>query len=194
MAKLQLVFLCLGLGACTTVSVPSTTPWNQTTFSSTLPRPDEVVDEEGAPETTTLPVGVGLTTGPSSMLLGATLDFPIDKQITFGPALQVGMDDEVNLAMLTGQLKYYLPIGGGDRNKKPTLLPYLTAGVGFGSVDKENRSGDTGAVLNVGAGLRMLTGDNYRIGSEARLNYLPDELGGEDVIMSFELLQVIISF
>jgi hypothetical protein len=191
MEKTHLLFLCLGLGACSTVSVPST-PWANATFTGTLPQPAEPA-EEGAPETTTLPVGVGLTTGPGSMLLGAALDFPIDKMITFGPAIQVGMDDSANLTFVTGQLKYYLSIGD-DGKKKPTLLPYLTAGVGVASVDKDGRSGDSGAVINIGAGLRMLTGDNYRIGSEARLNYLPDELGGEDVIMSFELLQVVISF
>jgi hypothetical protein len=62
------------------------------------------------------------------------------------------------------------------------------------SLDKDGRSGDEGILLNGGVGVRYLTGEHYRIGSEARFNYLPDDLGGENSYMSFELLQVIISF
>ena len=196
MAKIHLAFLCLGLTACAT-STPSTrSDWSRPTFSGTLPLAAEpegsTFDQDGAPETTTLPVGVGITTGPGSLMLGAALDFPIDKMITVGPSIQAGFDNNVNIIFMTAQLKYYLPVN--KDSKKESLLPYLTAGAGLASVDKDNRSGDEGAVVNIGAGLRILTGEHYRIGSEARLNWLADEIGGEDFIMSFELLQVVISF
>jgi len=49
-------------------------------------------------------------------------------------------------------------------------------------------------MINGGAGLRFLTGERYRIGSEARLNLMPDKVSGERTFLSFELLQVVISF
>jgi hypothetical protein len=42
--------------------------------------------------------------------------------------------------------------------------------------------------------MRYLTGDQYRLGSEVRLNYLPDDLGGENTFFSFEVLQLVLSF
>jgi hypothetical protein len=195
MAKIHLAFLCfLGIAACTSISEPSKSAWSQATFTGTLPQPDtEGDDKGGAPDTTTLPLGVGFTTGPTSLLLGASLDFPVDKMITFGPALQYGSDNNVTLTTVTGQLKYFLPMDSGGA-KQAKFLPYMTAGIGVASVDKDGRSGDQGAVLNIGAGLRMLTGEHYKIGTEGRLNYMPDDLGGENAFFSFELVQLIITF
>ena len=186
---LLLACLC----ACHTSSVGK--PGLAPTYSGTLPAfsaasESAAPDKGGAPDDTSLPIGVGFTTGPSALLLGASLDFPVDSMITFGPSLQFGTDDDLSLLAITGQLKYFLPMSE-DKGK---LLPYLTAGFGFASLDKENKSGDSGALINVGAGLRLLTGDHYRMGSEARLNFLPDELGGEDAYLSFELLQVVVTF
>ncbi len=149
-------------------------------------------EDASAPKDTTLPVGIGFTTGPSSVLLSSTLDFPLDKRITVGPSLQYGFDDDLTLTALTAQIKYFLD-EFGDRDSM-SFLPYATAGFGFAMVDKEGRSSDTGVLIDIGAGVRYLTGEHYRIGSEARLNWLPDELGGEHSYLSFDLLQIVITF
>jgi hypothetical protein len=62
------------------------------------------------------------------------------------------------------------------------------------NIDKEGQSGDSGLLINGGAGVRFLTGEHYRIGSEARVNFLPSKLDGERGYLSFELLQIVISF
>ena len=74
------------------------------------------------------------------------------------------------------------------------LLPYLTLGAGIADIDKAGRSGEAGFVVNGGAGVRFLTGEHFRLGSEARVNMLPDPLDGEHVYLSFQLLQVVIPF
>ena len=191
--SLFLACLCAGLGAC--ASTAGAKSRLKPTYTGTLPAMSTAEDlsapDKGpAPSDTTMPLGVGFTTGPSSLLVGATVDFPIDSMITFGPSVQYGSDDDLGLLTVTGQLKYFLPMTEDPQK----FLFYATAGIGVASVDKEGQSGDSGALINIGAGLRLLTGEDYRIGSEARLNILPDELNNEDLYFSFELVQVIVAF
>lgn len=191
MHKTYCLLVLAFLGACASTAAAPKSKRNGPTFTGMLPSTPIDPEKDGVPTETTLPVGVGLTTGPSSLLLGATLDFAIDKKLTFGPSLQVGIDSNVRLTTLTGQFKYFLPINEGDSF---TFLPYLTGGVGAASIDKDGSSSDSGALFNIGAGLRYLTGDHYRVGSEARLNILPDKLAGESTFLSFSLLEIVINF
>lgn len=192
MARTLSVILLLGLTSCYTTNVSPDSNWTKTTFTGPgIAQP--AADNEGAPDSATLPIGVGLTLGPKTMLVGATLDFPLDKQVTFGPSLQYGFDSDATVATLTGQLKYFLPVIGEDK-KSFSMLPYLTVGVGVAQIDKDNIQSETSMVLNGGLGVRYLTGEHYRIGSEARLNLMTEEINDERAFMSLELLQVIISF
>jgi hypothetical protein len=161
------------------------------TFSGFLPLPAQ--DKPEAPDETTLPVGVGMTFGPNAFLVGGTLDFPLDKKITFGPSVQYGIDDDNKLLTVTGQVKYFLKMEKNEKGEFP-ILPYVTGGIGAASVDTEGRSSETGVVLDIGAGLRYLTGKHYRLGSEGRLNFFPDSLSGESSYFSVELLQIVITF
>ena len=152
----------------------------------------EVAPEKGnAPTDTMLAAGFGLTTSPSAFMLASTLDFPLDTNVTAGPSLQYAADDDVSLLAITGQIKYFLP---------PTELwtlsvrPYITGGIGLSTIDKENRGSDSGMLVNVGAGVRYLTGEHYRLGSEVRLNIMPDDVADEPTFMSFELLQMTFEF
>jgi hypothetical protein len=192
MARNLSVFLLLGLAACYTTNVSPESNWTKTTFTGPgIAQPVE--GDSAAPDSTSLPIGVGLTLGPQTMLVGATLDFPLDKKITFGPSLQYGFDSDATIATLTGQLKYFLPVIGEDK-KSFSMLPYLTVGVGAAQIDKDQMQGETSMVLNGGVGLRYLTGDHYRIGSEARFNLMTEEINDERAFMSIELLQVVVSF
>ena len=187
---LQLLLLCLGACASTAVQ-PNHASMAPILSSPHSPQSAPTV-ESGAPDNVTLPFGFGFTAGPSSTMVGATLDFPIDRNITFGPLLQYGFDDKVSLISLSGQLKYFVPIGGDSG--KPAIMPYLTIGAGLASIDKRGRSGDSGAEINGGVGVRYLTGDHYRVGSEARYHYLPEDVAGESGFWTFELLQIVFSF
>ena len=66
--------------------------------------------------------------------------------------------------------------------------------IGLATIDKENHDSDSGLVVNIGAGMRYLTGEHYRIGSEARWNIMPDEVAGERSFLSFDLLHVTFEF
>ncbi|HEX5052509.1 MAG TPA: hypothetical protein VFZ65_12100 [Planctomycetota bacterium] len=192
MPKTHALVLLACLAAC--ASNPVQPSWTKPTWTGSLPATpaEPAMGEEGAPKDTSLPIGVGLTTGPSTILVAGTLDFPIDKKLTFGPSLLYGFDDNVDLVAVTGQLKYFLPIV--ENSSGFSILPYVTGGVGVASLDKQGRSGDTGLLLDLGAGVRYLTGEHYRVGSEVRWNLMPDDLAGESNFFSFELLQIVIDF
>ena len=148
-------------------------------------------EKGNAPNDTMLAAGFGLTTSPSSFMLASTLDFPLDSNVTAGPSLQYGLDDSVSLVTITGQLKYFLPL---TELWSLSIRPYVTGGIGVTTIDKENRGSDSGLLVNIGAGMRYLTGEHYRIGSEVRLNIMPDDVAGEPTFMSFELLQITFEF
>jgi hypothetical protein len=145
-----------------------------------------------APATVTLPIGAGLSASPSTVLAGATLDIPLDDNLTFGPSLIYGTDSDVDLFTGTLQMKYFLPSLGDEEGF--AVRPFLSAGAGFANIDKSGRASDHGALFHAGAGLRFLTGKHYRIGSEARLNMMPDKVAGERAFVTIEVLQVVLSF
>jgi len=185
--------LLLGLVACTTSTPGARSERLAPSFTGMLPVAPASDNDRNAPADTTMPLGAGFTIGPSTAMLAAGLDFPIDNNLTFGPSFQYGFDDDTSLVSLTGQLKYFLPSGSKESGWS-WLRPYLTAGVGLAYLDRDGRGSDTGMVWNGGAGLRYLTGEHYRVGSEVRFNVLPDKLAGERGYVSVELLQVIVTF
>jgi hypothetical protein len=198
MARTSPFVLLACLGACSSTAAHPERTVHEPSFSASLPAaavapsadPALGRGDAGAPNDTTLPVGLGLTFGPSAPMLAAALDFPIDKQITFGPSLQYAFESDLSLASLTGQLKYYLV--PDEKNAK--FVPYATFGAGIASIDKQGGGADQGFVADFGAGVRLLTGEHYRLGTELRFNWLPDEVAGEDTFFSWELLHVVITF
>ena len=196
MARTYPFALLACLAACATPAPRPDWVVSKPALTTSLPPPEAPAadyatpEDAGAPNKTTLPVGVGMTFGPSAPMIAVGLDFPFDKQITFGPSLQYAWESDLSLASITGQLKYYFP----TEEKDAKLLPYGTFGAGLVSIDKANRSGDSGLVINVGGGVRLLTGEKYSIGTELRWNWLPDEIGNEDSYFSWELVHMVITF
>lgn len=135
-----------------------------------------------------LPVGIGLTSSPSTTLLSAAYDIPADENLTLGPALLYGFDSDETVFALNAQGKYFLNTIG------ESLLPYLTAGVGLGHIDRQGRSGETGLLLSAGAGVRFKTGEHYLIGSELQFHYAPSDLSGDSSFISWQVLQFILTF
>jgi len=189
------VLLLTCLGACASTTVRPGSALNRPTLTGFRPatpaESEQGRDKGNAPDDTMLAVGAGFTAGPGAFMLASTLDFPMDTNVTAGPSVQYAVDDDVTLMALTGQLKYFLP-----RTELGSLsvMPYLTGGIGLVTIDKESQGGDSGLLINLGAGVRYLTGEKYRIGSEVRLNFMPDEVSDEATFMSFDLLHVTFAF
>lgn len=161
------------------------------TSETSLSRQDDGVDVP-----TVLPVGLGITAGPSTVLVGAALDFPMDDNLTFGPAVQYGTDDDVDIFTAFAQAKYWLPgaLPQDDGDGRMILRPYIQVGAGFGYLNPKNRSSDQGLILNGGAGFRLLTGKSYRVGTEALVHWAPSKIADEDLWLSWEIVQINFEF
>lgn len=183
-----LVAICLSLplGACATGSPRGLDREAAPTGLAAAPEADE--------PSTALPIGIGLMRDPDTLMISAALDFPLDSKLSVGPAVQFGHDDDVQILSPYLKLKYKLPGVFETDEERPALLPYLTAGVGAAYIDKRGSSGDTGLLLNGGAGFRFLTGEKYRLGTEALLHWMPDRVAGERAYFSWELVQIVFDF
>lgn len=148
---------------------------------SILPVPRQADGEE-----VKVHVGIGASSSPTTLLLGGSADFPLDEYLTFGPALQIGRDDNTSFFAPFGQIRYWF----GKAADEKFLLPYAQAGVGFVYMDRAGRSGDTAFLLNLGGGVRLLTGEDYRIGSNVLFHFVPGDVGGEDTFLTWEIVQV----
>lgn len=138
------------------------------------------------------PFGAGIMFSPSDVLLGGAVDFPIDENLTFGPAVQIGVGDDFMVAPF-GQAKFFFRVDDESGQPLP-ILPFAQAGVGFAYVDRDGRSSDTGLLLNVGGGLRYWTGSAYRLGTQVLLNFAPDDIAGDDFWVTWEIVQVVVDF
>jgi hypothetical protein len=178
------------LASCATGTAhrPSLTP----SQPAVLPSATVEDGEEGS--SSQLALGVGFTADPQATVIGATYEVPIDANLTVGPAIQFGFDEDVTIFAPYLKVKYELPGAMRNDDDVPTLLPFLVGGVGAVYIDKDGRSGDTGFLLNGGAGLRFLTGDKYRLGTEALVNWMPNRVAGERAYFSWEVLQIVFDF
>ncbi len=141
-----------------------------------------------APKRAELNAGLGITDSPVSTLFAASYDIPLHSSITFGPALHVGYGEDVEL--LGGEAKgkfYFAPF-------HESVQAFVSAGGGFGMVDKARVDEDWGLLFSVGCGLRVKTSTHGVLSSELNLYMLPEELAGEETYYGWQVVQFAIAF
>lgn len=168
------------------------------TFTATMPAingSETSLRQEPAEEfEKTLPLGAGFTASPKALLFAVAFDVPVDQNLTVGPAAHLGFGDNRELYTLYLKGKYWLPGAMEGDDGRPKLKPYVTAGAGGVYYDEDGRKSDTAVFFNGGAGLRFLTGDKHRIGSEVLLNWAPNKVGDERTWFSWEVIQLVLDF
>ncbi len=138
-----------------------------------------------------LPAGTGFSSSAGATLMGGSADLRIDNRFTFGPALQIGIADDKLLVAPFGQARYWF----NDQDDEPTVFqPFAQVGAGAVYLDNQASSSDWGFLMNVGGGVRMLTGDNYQLGTAALLNFMPGDVAGESFYVSWEVIQFVFDF
>ena len=85
-----------------------------------IPAGIEPAQEPAAEGSRALPIGLGFTSSPSTVLLGASADFPVDEHLTAGPALQLGLDDDRLLFAPHAQMRYWFAFG--KKSCSPPIL------------------------------------------------------------------------
>jgi hypothetical protein len=141
-------------------------------------------------------VGIGFTSGPSTTLFGAAVDFPCAPDWSIGPSLELGVDDDRTLAALLFQAKRYFPITS-DKDEVRRLLPYVHGGVGGAFLEEDRGPGsvdDTELLLAFGGGVRYRVTERVTLGSQLTFNFLPGELLDERSYTSWQIVQFVFTF
>ena len=144
--------------------------------------------QRNAPEQAMLTAGIGVTNAPVSTLFTASYDVPIDDNITVGPAIHYGYDDDQDLFGAEAKARYFLtPFSS-------TVQAYASAGAGLAMVDRPRRDADFGTVISGGAGLRVKTSTHGMLSSEVNWYYLPEDLAGEESYFGWQIVQFVMAF
>lgn len=151
-----------------------------------------------APGGTALVFGAGFTRDPDTHLFGASADFPLGDFFTIGPAVHVGVDDERTLVSPMVQFKRFFPLDA--RNEFTSrFVPFaqVAAGAAFLESDPDGPAPDVddeGFLIGFGGGARYAFTDRISIGSQVQFNFLPGEVLDEDLYVSWEIAQLVLTF
>lgn len=138
--------------------------------------------------------GVGLTEGPDTLLLGGELDFPVNDRFVIGPMIQLGVDDHSTLlaASLHGKCLFPLEHAQGS----PAWTPFVQGGLGLAYLSKDRPGDDTdlGLLVQAGGGIEVRFENQLGIASSFLVDFLPSEVLGERVYVSWQIVQLGFSF
>ena len=196
MKNVPVVVLLAALAGCTVPHHPGPAPFPPSGPPSAAARATAQEPAAQSAGKTAVPIGIGFTDDPDTMLLAGAVDFPMGENWTIGPALQLGVDDDFTLIAPICQVKRFFPITSGDEGMR-RLLPYVQGGAGLAYFNVDNGPGDNddlGLLLQVGGGLRYRMTDDLSLGTQMDLNFLPGEVLDERYYFSWEVLQFVLSF
>lgn len=134
---------------------------------------------------------LGFTADPGSFLLGFEVPFNVTDDVSVGPLLQLGLDDDWTIVAPTANVRYAFDLSGASNPDVRRLRPFVQGGLGFAYLEKE-RSGrsdrdDTGFLFNMGGGVEYFITDNFALGSNVMFNILPDEVVDEHFFFSWQV-------
>jgi hypothetical protein len=142
-----------------------------------------------------VPIGIGLTADPDTLLFSGAVDFPIATCWTVGPSLQLGLADNRTLVAPTLQVKHHLPLGRLDQ-RLSRLEVFVLAGIGLAYLERErprrSDDDDLGLLLDLGTGIRYRLGSRVSVGSQVVVHAMPGEVLGERSYFSWDVLQVVL--
>ena len=130
--------------------------------------------------------GIGFTGDPTTFLLALGVDYFVTEDVSIGPLLQFGLDDDPFIFAPTLNAQWTLDLADIDR-----LKPYLQAGLGLAYFQDGDRNGDedeTGFLLNTGAGVDWYFDERMAVGTSLLLNVLPDEVLEEEFFFSWQVV------
>jgi hypothetical protein len=138
--------------------------------------------------------GIGLTSSPSTFLLGLTAGKFINDNVAIGPMIQLGVDEDDVIFAPTLNVRGVFDI---DQQGMERLKPYVEGGVGAAYIKKDHHPGDDdewGFLVNIGFGANYELERNISLGTGVLFNMMPDDVVDERFFFSWKILQLNLYF
>lgn len=149
-------------------------------------------DSVGRPSS--LQSGLGFMADPEAFLVGIEADFLVHDQLSVGPMVQFGLDDDFTVISPTAYARLWFDLPGhGEALRR--VRPFIQAGAGFAyiEIDAANLPGvavdddDIGFLTNAGFGADFRLSHSFSIGTKLLFNMIPGEVFGESFYFSWEV-------
>ncbi|MFO0689898.1 MAG: outer membrane beta-barrel protein [Myxococcota bacterium] len=133
--------------------------------------------------------GIGFTADPDTFLMNFEAPYAFNRWFSFGPAMQVGINDHRTIVAPTGNLRLTIPDLPGRAFDR--VHPYAIAGMGFAVIDNDTNGRDnsaaTGFLIDFGAGVEYQVSEKVFLGTQMIFNVLPDQVKGEHFYFAWQL-------
>lgn len=129
--------------------------------------------------------GVGFTADPDAFLMNFEAPYAFNRWFSFGPALQIGINDHRTIAAPTGNLRVTIPDLPGRSFDR--VHPYAIAGMGFAVIDPEGKDAQIGFLIDFGAGVEYQVSEKVFVGTQMIFNVLPDEVTDENFYFAWQV-------
>ena len=142
-------------------------------------------------------IGVGLTAGPDSFLMDFAAPYYVGSGVAIGPRVQLGLDEDETFLAPTLNIEYAHDLSRDVAGPLGKLRPLVNVGVGFAWIDIDGRAGedsDTGFLFDIGLGVAYPLSDQFEIASVVDFDILPRRVLGEDLVVTWQALQMRVRF
>ncbi len=149
-----------------------------------------------APPGWSIQTGIGFTADPDTFLLNLDAPYAFNDWISFGPAIQIGLESERTLVAPTANLRVTIPDLPGRAFDR--VHPYGIAGMGFAVIENDNgrRDGDAavGFLIDFGAGVEYQVSEKVFLGTQMIFNLLPGEVKREEFYFAWQIAGIRFDF
>ena len=147
---------------------------------------------EGPRTPISIEAGFGFTADPDSFLLGFALPWSVTDEISVGPLLQLGLDDDYTIIAPTLNARYAFDLSTADHIEVQRLRPHIEMGFGFAYATLDDvpsfvDDDDIDFMMNFGIGAEYRIARSWSLGSRMRFNIIPGDLFRENFIYSWEV-------
>ena len=132
--------------------------------------------------------GIGFTADPDTFLLNLEVPYALERWISIGPMVQLGLEEDDKLVMPTVNVTLKVPDLPGRTFDR--VHPYGFAGIGMAYIEREVAGNDrdgAGFLVTTGIGVEYQVSQRVYFGSQMMFNFLPEETEDETFIFAWQL-------
>ncbi|MEZ4331261.1 MAG: hypothetical protein R3F35_05890 [Myxococcota bacterium] len=138
-------------------------------------------------------LGLGFVADPTMFLVDVSAPYDLGTGVSVGPRLQIGAASRRTYLAPSANLEYAHDLRSVVRGPLGRLRPLIGAGLGFAWLEKEDRRGDNDDVtflVDLSTGVEYPLTDGFAVATVIDFNILPTGALGEDLIFTWQLIQL----